>query len=194
MLSIGSTELKPFLNAYNCKFTHSQKVECKTKSMYSYTLSSSSNVFFPSRTSSISSQLGRVKQNDRSSSDVPEAVFTLLMSLFLVATSHCMSSISFLRFATYCSSLSSLNWFGSNSLKSNRLSFFPSSKSHMRLEMGKSISLLSTMLFAMKVPANLKRSVISFSQTCVSDLTSIGVGNKVPSDWPIRHILPSLAE
>ena len=57
----------------------------------------------------------------------------------------------------------------------------PRSKSHMSLEMGRSINLLSTMLLAMKVPAKRYKLDTSFSFSCVSDLTSNGAGNRVPS-------------
>ena len=51
----------------------------------------------------------------------------------------------------------------------------------MSLEMGRSINLLSTMLLAMKVPAKRYKLDTSFSFSCVSDLTSNGAGNRVPS-------------
>lgn len=160
--------------------------------MYSCTLSRVSKVFLPSRTNSIESQLGIVKQNERSSSVVPEGSLIPCLSLFFVSGSHTISSISLLRLATVYSSQSSLNCVGLNSLRSNKFSFFPRSKSHIRCEIGKSISLLSTMLFAVKVPAKLNRSVVSFTSWGDSALTSTGLGKRDPSRAPVRHIYPSL--
>ena len=48
--------------------------------------------------------------------------------------------------------------------------------------MGKSINLLSTILFAINVPAMRNKSETSFSSAGVFDLMSSGVGNRVPSD------------
>ncbi len=68
---------------------------------------------------------------------------------------------------------------------------FPRSRSHIRCEIGKSISLLSTMLLAMKVPARRNMSVICVISVGFRDLISHGLGNNDPSCAPVYHILPS---
>ena len=51
----------------------------------------------------------------------------------------------------------------------------------MRREIGKSISLLSTMLLATNVPAKRNKSETFLSYSCVSDFTSIGAGKSTLS-------------
>ena len=69
----------------------------------------------------------------------------------------------------------------------------PRSRSHMRLEMGRSISLLSTILLAINVPASLNSDCISFTLVDSRFFTSMGLGNKLPSAALLRHIFPSSA-
>lgn len=57
----------------------------------------------------------------------------------------------------------------------------------MRLEIGRSISLLSTMLLATNVPASLNRFVISVTWASVSFFVSTGLGNMEPSLSLILH-------